>query len=247
MDRRHSGVANARESLVWRLRRAVCFPRGQTGEPSEAGSSQRIGRTSARLRTLEAGTVQMSPDYVIALAAPEHLGALGAVEAGAASRFRGWRVPPAMFEEATPLRVFEAAQTAGHLWVAISSVGDCVGFALVEPSGGRLHLEELDVLPEHGGRGLGRALVGEVERWAADRGFGEITLTSYRDVPWNEPFYLRLGYSVVEPDDLDAELVARLAAESARGLDTMPRVAMRKRLALRSSAENGAPPGAGGD
>ena len=135
-----------------------------------------------------------------------------------------------MFEDATPLSDFEAAQVSGHLWVALSPAGDCVGFALVEPSGERLHLEELDVLPEHGGRGLGRALVSEVERWAVDNRFAEITLTSYRDVPWNAPFYARLGFAILEPADLDAELAARLAAEAARGLDTMPRVAMRKRL-----------------
>ncbi len=99
-----------------------------------------------------------------------------------------------MFEDATPLSVFEAAQVSGHLWVALSPTGHCVGFALVEPSGDRLHLEELDVLPEHGGRGLGRALVSEVERWAIDNHFAEITLTSYRDVPWNAPFYARLGF-----------------------------------------------------
>ena len=172
----------------------------------------------------------MPSDYVIAPAAPHHLTELRAVELGAASRFRGWHVPPAMFEDATPLSDFEAAQASGHLWVALSPAGDCVGFALVEPSGERLHLEELDVLPEHAGRGLGRALMSEVERWAADNRFAEITLTSYRDVPWNAPFYARLGFAILERVDLDAELEARLAAEAARGLDTLPRVAMRKRL-----------------
>jgi putative acetyltransferase len=178
-------------------------------------------------------------DYVITPAAPQHLAALGAVELGAATRFRGWHVPAAMFEEATPLSVFEAAQASGHLWVALSPAGDCVGLALVEPSGERLHLEELDVLPEHGGRGLGRALVNEVERWAADNHFHEITLTSYRDVPWNAPFYARLGFVVCQPADLDAELAARLAAEAARGLDTMPRVAMRKLVRRPSDGASG--------
>jgi GNAT superfamily N-acetyltransferase len=182
----------------------------------------------------------LPPDYVIAPAAAHHLAALRAVESEAASRFRGWHVPPAMLEEATPLSVFEAAQASGHLWVALSPAGDCVGFALVEPSGERLHLEELNVLPEHGGRDLGRALVSEVERWAADNRFAEITLTSYRDVPWNAPFYARLGFATLEPADLDAELAARLAAEAARGLDTMPRVAMRKRFS-RPTDESGRP------
>jgi putative acetyltransferase len=172
----------------------------------------------------------LPPGYGIARAATDQLAALAAIETRAASRFRGWRVPPAMFGEGTPLPVFEAAQASGRLWVAVSPAGDCVGFALVEPCGERLHLEELDVLPEHGGRGLGRALLGAIEHWAVANHFAEITLTSYRDVPWNAPFYARLGFAILEPVDLDAELAARLAAETARGLDTMPRVAMRKRL-----------------
>ena len=32
-------------------------------------------------------------------------------------------LPPAMFEDATLLSVFEAAQASGHLWVALSSAG----------------------------------------------------------------------------------------------------------------------------
>ncbi len=169
-------------------------------------------------------------------AAPCDLAALPAVELSAASRFRGWRVPPEVFEEATPLSVFEAAQASGHLWVAVSPAGDCVGFALVSASGERLHLEELDVVPEHGGRGLGSALVREIERWAAAGAFTEITLTTYRDVPWNGPLYERLGFAVVEPADLDVELSARLAAEAARGMSTMPRVAMRKPLSRPAGA-----------
>lgn len=88
-----------------------------------------------------------------------------------------------MFEEATSLSVFAAAQASGHLWVALSPAGEIAGFGLVEPFGERLHLGELDLLPTHGGRGLGRTLVRGIERWAVDDRFTEITLTTYRDVP----------------------------------------------------------------
>jgi GNAT superfamily N-acetyltransferase len=105
-----------------------------------------------------------------------------------------------------------------------------VGFALAEPSGSRLHLAEVDVLPEHGRRGVGTALVRQVERWGEARGFTEVTLTTYRDVPWNGPFYARLGYEVAPPEALDARLAEIRESEAARGLDSMPRVAMRKTL-----------------
>jgi predicted N-acetyltransferase YhbS len=107
---------------------------------------------------------------------------------------------------------------------------------LVEPSGARLHLAELDVLPDHQRRGVGRALVSRVERWGGARGFAEVTLTTYRDVPWNGPFYRRLGYEPLPAEGLDAELARRREAEAAQGLDAMPRVAMRKTLSRPAGA-----------
>jgi GNAT superfamily N-acetyltransferase len=177
-------------------------------------------------------------EYVITRAAPEHLAALADIELRAATRFRGLEVPPEVFSEATPLGTLERALARGCLWVALARTGECVGSARVECLGDRLHLEQLDVLPEHAGRGLGRALVGAVERWACECGVVELTLTTYRDVPWNAPFYLRLGFTIIEPAELDAELSARRALETARGLDSMPRVAMRKRLSLPASSSS---------
>jgi GNAT superfamily N-acetyltransferase len=172
----------------------------------------------------------LPPEFVITRAAPEHLAALAEIELRAATRFHGWEVPPDVFAEATPLATLEHALARGHLWVALAPAGECVGSARVERSGERLHLEQLDVLPEHRGRGLGRALVGAIERWASENGVVELTLTTYRDVPWNAPYYMRLGFAIIEPAELDADLLARRAVETERGLDSMPRVAMRKRL-----------------
>lgn len=180
----------------------------------------------------------MPSEYVITHAAPEHLAALADIELRAATRFRGWDVPPAVFSEATPLAALESALARGHLWVALAPAGECVGSARVEPSGERLHLEQIDVLPEHGGRGVGRALMSGVERWAFENGVAELTLTTYRDVPWNAPFYMRLGFTIIEPTELDADLSARRAAETERGMDSMPRVAMRKRLSRPTSASS---------
>jgi GNAT superfamily N-acetyltransferase len=172
----------------------------------------------------------LPPGYVITRAGPEHLATLVDIELRAATRFHGWEVPPDVFTEATPLATLESALARGHLWVALAPTGECVGSARVARSGERLHLEQLDVVPDHGGRGLGRALVGAIERWASECGVLELTLTTYRDVPWNAPFYMRLGFTVIEPVELDAELSARRAIETERGMDSMPRVVLSKRL-----------------
>lgn len=175
----------------------------------------------------------MSTDYVITLASPEHLAALPGVELDAATRFDSWLVPPSMFTEATAMDRLAAAQAEGYLWVGLTAAGRPVAFALASSSGARLYLEELDVATDHAGRGLGLALIAEVERKAAADGAVEIALTTYRDVPWNAPFYLRHGFEFA--DAVDAELSARLRDEAARGLDSMPRVGLRKPVNCRAT------------
>ena len=98
-----------------------------------------------------------------------------------------------------------------------------VGFVSVDVVDGCAHIDQLSVLAEHGGRGTGRALLDRAVRWARDAGLGAVTLTAFRDVPWNAPFYRRAGFEVV--DDPSPGLAALRAAERAEGLDRFgPRV-----------------------
>jgi GNAT superfamily N-acetyltransferase len=122
---------------------------------------------------------------------------------------------------------FEQAREDGHLWVAAVSSGAVAGFALVLELGGYAHLEELDVLPSHGQRGLGSALLAAVCAWAREAGYPAVTLRTFRDVPWNAPFYQRRGFQVVESSQLSDEHAALEVSERLRGLRTDLRVAMR--------------------
>ena len=172
----------------------------------------------------------MEANYFIELAQPEHLHELAEIEQQAASLFRGWNVPESVIEEVTPLDEFQAAQAAGLLWVALSPQHRPIGFALVKQKVNLLHLEELDVHPLHGRRGIGRALVEAVCVWARDQGYAAITLTTYRDIPWNAPFYAGLGFTALEAEELTPELQECVEAEAARGLTSAYRVVMRKAL-----------------
>jgi GNAT superfamily N-acetyltransferase len=80
------------------------------------------------------------------------------------------------------------------------------GGAVTAP--GSLHLEQLSVDPDHGRRGVGRALLRSAVAWATDRGYGELTLATYRDVPWNAPFYASEGF--VETAAVDDWYVAHV-------------------------------------
>ena len=82
-----------------------------------------------------------------------------------------------------------------------------VGLCRIDPLGDGAHLEQLSVHPDHGRRGLGRALLRASFEWAASRGYPELTLTTFRDVPWNGPFYASEGF--VELGSADDWLVAQ--------------------------------------
>jgi len=117
-------------------------------------------------------------DYAVERATAAQIAASPAIEQAAAERFRGWNVPDAIVQEATPSSVLQAARAAGLLWVALDRGGDPVGFACVESAPQRVHHKELDVHPDHGRRGIGTALFRAVEHWAIASERGEVTLTT---------------------------------------------------------------------
>lgn len=92
-----------------------------------------------------------------------------------------------------------------------------VGFVHVLDADGQAHLEQLSVLPRHGRRGIGRALVEAAMREARARGYSRITLRTYAEVPWNAPFYSRCGFSESVPEG--AFLRSLLDVEGGMGLE----------------------------
>jgi len=169
----------------------------------------------------------MTPSYTITGARRQDLTRLAAIELAAARLLAG-HAPESVLNQATSLEVLEEAQRAGHLWVVLADDLP-VAFAHVELiERDAVHLEEIDVHPDHGRRGLGTKLVAEVCRWAASNGYGAVTLTTFRDVPWNLPFYARLGFDVVAPDEVSASLRAIVEDETRRGLDPSRRVVMKR-------------------
>lgn len=168
--------------------------------------------------------------YEITTARSRDLPLLPLIELAAARLLAG-HAPDSVLAEITSQADLEKARRLGHLWVAL--VSDVpVGFAhveILEP--GVAHLEEIDVHPEHGRRGVGRRLVTTICDWAEAAGYGSITLTTFRDVPWNMPFYARLGFEVIPPEELSSALRSVVDDETRRGLNRTRRVAMRRRSA----------------
>ena len=169
----------------------------------------------------------MNPRYSIATARPQDLARLPAIELAAARLLAG-HAPEVVLNETTGCDVLQKAQCAGHLWVALLD-DDPIGFAHVELiEREAAHLEEIDVDPAHGRQGIGTRLVLQVCEWAAGNGYASVTLTTFSDVPWNMPFYARLGFEVVPREQLSPVLSAVVDDETRRGLDPARRVVMRR-------------------
>lgn len=117
--------------------------------------------------------------------------------------------------------------------VAIDDAGELVGYAWLEPLGDGVHLEQLSVPPEHGGRGVATALLEAVASWACARGCPEVTLTTFRHVPFNAPFYERRGFAVVPEERWTPAIIDLVAREASHGLDPDRRVVMQRDLTQR--------------
>ncbi|HET9950521.1 MAG TPA: GNAT family N-acetyltransferase [Candidatus Eisenbacteria bacterium] len=187
----------------------------------------------------------MTPDdathYRIVAAAAEHCDRLLPIELASASIFPDEDVPPRLKVFGIPASMHRRAAEEGRLWVALAAPaapalraesrggsGETpVGFAHVTMVDDNPYVFEVDVHPAHARRGVGTRLMRAVESWAREKGFGAVTLTTFSHLPWNAPFYARLGFREIPEADLTPGLRAQLAREAANGLDPAKRVAMR--------------------
>ena len=85
----------------------------------------------------------------------------------------------------------------GEVWVA-DEAGRVVGVLVLRPGATELLLENVAVVPERQGRGIGRVLIAFAERKARDLGLTEISLYTNERMVENIHLYRKLGY--VETD-----------------------------------------------
>ncbi|HEX8095438.1 GNAT family N-acetyltransferase [Jatrophihabitans sp.] len=102
-----------------------------------------------------------------------------------------------------------------------------VGYIRLELIDGQPHIEGLSVRPREMRRGIGTALVNAACQWATEQGYREITLCTFGDVPWNGPFYARLGFTEIPAPS--PALRALRQREVRLGLDGMGRRCVMRR------------------
>ncbi|SUI85531.1 Predicted acetyltransferase [Serratia marcescens] len=88
------------------------------------------------------------------------------------------------------------------------------------------HIAELSVAGAWQRQGVGRRLIGAVAEEAKRRGAGRLTLTTFIEVPWNAPYYRRLGFRPLDDARLTVALRRHLDEDLAHGFAVGSRCAM---------------------
>ncbi|MET0546380.1 MAG: GNAT family N-acetyltransferase [Caulobacterales bacterium] len=139
------------------------------------------------------------------------------------------RIPAACLETALFERLLLVGQMNGRL----------AGFALCTTERPDLYLEQISVAPEFGRCGVGAALLGAVSAEAERRHLFGVTLSTFRHVPWNAPFYAKHGFTEIPRRGLALWQLDIEKAQSAT-MDVRQRCFMRRAVAANIAAAHAA-------
>lgn len=159
-------------------------------------------------------------------AAPDELSALQDIERAAGAPFRALGMPEIADDEPPALDTLDHYRRAGHCWVADDERDRPAAYLIAEPVDDAFHLEQVSVHPRAARRGVGRSLIAHAAGQARAQGLSTLTLTTFADVPWNAPYYARLGFRTLTEAELTPGLRRIRAQEREHGLDRWPRVCM---------------------
>jgi len=125
----------------------------------------------------------------------------------------------------TPPEVLEDASIRGLLWIAVS--GDrAVGYVRAERHYPYLHIEDLNVLPEFQGYGIGKALLGELIDEARRSRSPLISIRTFLTTPWSVGLCKRRGFKIIGEAERPEFLKAHLDSEERSGLPLAHRCTM---------------------
>jgi GNAT superfamily N-acetyltransferase len=153
---------------------------------------------------------------------------LRTIEKEAGERFRTIGMESVADHEPPSEGELAAYAIGGRSWVAVDAADRPLGYVLVDELDGNAHVEQISVLPDAQGNGVGRALLEQVRAWARATDHLAITLSTFADVAWNRPLYEHLGFVVLTEEEIGPELRSVRQEEATHGLDPGTRVCMRR-------------------
>ncbi len=167
---------------------------------------------------------------IIRLATEDDAKALQDVERSSGEAFR--QIPDLSWIADDTVTAQERHETfirQGTAWIAQGEDKIIAGFLTAELNADVLRIWQMSVRFDQQRRGIGRDLIRAAELWARSKKLIALTLTTFRDVPWNAPFYRSCGFNVVNLLG-HPMLRATLEAEREAGLPIEQRCAMMRQL-----------------
>ena len=131
--------------------------------------------------------------YTIEYGSAAEVGRLQDIERAAGARFRAIGMAEIAEHEPTAAEELELYAAGRRLLVARDATNRIAAFLVWSPKDGKAYIEEVASDPSDAGRGLGALLIGRLQDEVQGR-YTHITLATFRDVPWNAPYYARLGF-----------------------------------------------------
>jgi ribosomal protein S18 acetylase RimI-like enzyme len=132
--------------------------------------------------------------YTIELGSPAQAGRLREIERAAGARFRDIGMQEITEGEPTPATILEERAKHGQLFTARRNDGAIAGFLIWSPKDGLAYIEEISVDPAHAGHKLAARMIDRLCEDVRAR-FARVSLATFRDVPWNAPYYAKLGFT----------------------------------------------------
>lgn len=168
----------------------------------------------------------LASNYNIRFAQSEDLPLLSDIERSASTLFQN--TPYSFLANAAPLPLAVVKQwfQEGQIWVAVNQQDLPVGFAIATEVDGTLYIAEIDVDPVWGQRGIGGKLVETVCAWAKVQNYQIVSLSTFRDLKWNAPFYEKLGFRILDESELSNAFQKLRTKEAESGLPIGDRAIM---------------------
>lgn len=150
------------------------------------------------------------------------------IERAAGQAFRTIGMDSVADDDPVSASAFEGFLTRDGAWVTVADDDSVVAYLLIELLDAAMYVEQVTVHPRSARQGLGAGLLDVASERAADNNLAAVTLTTFRDVPWNAPYYVRLGFAVTTEGQWGSALQHKVATEATKGLDKWPRVVMQR-------------------
>ena len=142
--------------------------------------------------------------YTIELGSAADATRLRQIERAAGVRFREIGMGDIADGDPTPVDILEDRALNRRLLVVRDETGLAVGFLIWSPKDAAAYIEEVSVHPDHAGRKLAARLIDRLSDEVRGR-FANVSLATFRDVPWNAPYYARLGFAECDRTALGPE------------------------------------------